>query len=70
MRTVDVRGADADADGDEVQFKWGDDDYVRLSASRSISVLDSKGHYVYVENYEVDDLIKALQMAKKEYFGG
>ena len=48
----------------------GDDDYVMLNASRSISVLDSRGHYVYVESYEIEDLIKALQMAKKEYFGG
>ena len=68
MNTVDVR--EEYADSVEVRFKWGDDDYVRLNASRSISVLDSRGHYVYVEYYEIEDLIKALQMAKKEYFGG
>ena len=67
MRKIDVRD---NADDKEVAFLYGDNDEAVKKFSNSSVIIEAGGYSIEVEKKEIDYLIKALQMAKKEYFGG
>ena len=67
MRKIDVRD---NADDKEVAFMYGDDDEVVKKFSPSSIIIETGGYSIEVTKSEIEYLIKALQMAKKEYFGG
>ena len=67
MRKIDVRD---NADDKEVAFVYGDYDQLVKKFSPSSIIIGTGGYSIEVEKKEIDYLIKALQMAKKEYFGG
>ena len=66
MRKIDVRD---NADDKEVAFMYGDDEVVKKFSRYSV-IIETGGYSIEVTESEIDYLIKALQMAKKEYFGG
>ena len=66
MRKIDVRD---NADDKEVVFLYGDEEVVKKFSPSSI-LIKTRGYSIEVTKSEIDYLIKALQMAKKEYFGG
>ena len=67
MRKIDVRD---NADDKEVAFIYGDYDEVVKKFSPSSVIIETGGCSIEVTKGEIDYLIKALKMAKKEYFGG
>lgn len=67
MRKIDVRD---NADDKEVAFVYGDYDQLVKKFSPSSVIIETGGYSIEVPKDEIDYLIKALQMAKKEYFGG
>ena len=67
MRKIDVRD---NADDKEVAFVYGDYDQLVKKVSPSSIIIETGGYSIGVSKSEIDYLIKALQMAKKEYFGG
>ena len=66
MRKIDVRD---NADDKEVAFVYGDDEVVKRFSPSSV-IIETGGYSIEVTKNEIDYLIKALKMAKKEYFGG
>lgn len=68
MKIIDVRGNTKDED-DKIHFQYGDHDTVYLGSHDSIHIKDSWDRVIDVHESKIDDLIKALQLAKKEYFG-
>lgn len=69
MKIIDVR--ENTKDGDSVCFKYGDheDEIVHLASFDTIHIRGCWGEVLEVHESKIDDLITALQMAKKEYFG-
>lgn len=65
MRKIDVRD---NADDKEVAFVYGDYDKLVKKFSPSSIIIKAVGYSIEVTKSEIDYLIKALQMAKKEYF--
>lgn len=69
MKVIDVR--ENTKDGDDVCFKYGDheDEIVYLTQYNSIHIRGRWDAVLEVNESKINDLITALQMAKKEYFG-
>ena len=69
MKIIDVR--ENTKDGDDVCFKYGDheDEIVHLASYDKIHLRDCWGAVLEVHESKINDLITALQVAKKEYFG-
>ena len=67
MRKIDVRD---NADDKEVAFIYGDYDQLVKKFSPSSVIIETGGYSIEVTKSEIDYLIKALKMAKKEYFVG
>ena len=67
MRKIDVRD---NADDKEVAFVYGDYDQLVKKFSPSSVIIETGGYSIEVTKSEIEHFIKALQMAKKEYFGG
>ena len=67
MRKIDVRD---NADDKEVAFVYGDYDQLVKKFYSSSVIIETGGYSIEVTKSEIEPLIKALQMAKKEYFGG
>ena len=65
MRKIDVRD---NADDKEVAFVYGDNNQLVKKFSPSSILIKTVGYSIEVTFSEIDYLIKALQMAKKEYF--
>ena len=65
MRKIDVRD---NADDKEVAFVYGDNNQLVKKFSPSSIIIKTVGYSIEVTKSEIDYLIKALQMAKKEYF--
>ena len=65
MRKIYVRD---NADDKEVAFVYGDYDKLVKKFSPSSIIIKAVGYSIEVTKSEIDYLIKALQMAKKEYF--
>ena len=66
MRKIGFRD---NADDEEVAFMYGDDEVVKKFSPSSI-IIETGGYSIEVTKSEIEHLIKALHMAKKEYFGG
>ena len=66
MRKIDVRD---NADDKEAAFIYGNDEVVKRFSPSSV-IIETGGCSIEVTKSEIDYLIKALKMAKKEYFGG
>lgn len=65
MRKIDVRD---NTDDKEVAFVYGDNNQLVKKFSPSSILIKTVGYSIEVTKSEIDYLIKALQMAKKEYF--
>lgn len=68
MKVIDVRENTKDED-DKIHFQYGNNDIVYSGQDRYLVIEDARGNSTRVEESDIDSLIKALQLAKKEYFG-
>lgn len=68
MKIIDVR---ENTKIDCIFFKFGDheDEVVHLASPDSINIGDSQVGVIEINKDDINALIKALQLAKKEYFG-
>ena len=69
MKIIDVR--ENTKDSDDVCFKYGDheDEIVHLASFDTILIRGCWSAVLEVHESKINDLITALQMSKKEYFG-